>query len=123
MPPIDKHAKISFQRTGKEYLGLHEWMDKYPEKKVERHDIKRMIEFGKMMEAEYGPEGLQEYIEHIHDDFLARFSHVKEELDQAIDSTLDYFSVNRPKNRVPDNGGIRTSSVRLKGSNDNYREG
>jgi len=62
MPSIEKHVEKSRQRTGKDYLELHEWIDKDPEKKVERHDITKIYEYGKMMEERYGPEGLQEYL-------------------------------------------------------------
>ncbi len=93
MPSIEKHVQISRQRTGNDYLELHEWIDKDPEKKVQRHDITRIYEYGKMMEEKYGPEGLQEYLRHIHDDFTARFGHVKEDVDKAINDTLAYFGV------------------------------
>src|SRR3972149_6162304 len=93
MPSIEKHVAISRSRTGKDYLELHEWIDKDPEKKVERHDITKIYEYGKMMEEKYGPEGLQEYLRHIHDDFTARFGHVREDVEKAIADTLVYFGV------------------------------
>jgi uncharacterized protein len=93
MPSIEKHVETSRRRTGKDYLELHEWIDKDPEKKVERHDITKMYEYGKMMEEKYGAEGLQEYLQHIHDDFVARFGHVREDVDKAITETLAYFGV------------------------------
>ncbi len=96
MPSIEKHVETSRQRTGKDYLELHEWIDKDPERKVERHDITKIYEYGKVMEEKYGPEGLQEYLRHIHDDFVARFNHVKEDVDKAISETLAYFGVKPP---------------------------
>ena len=32
---------------------MHEWIDKDPAKKVERHDITKVFEHGKMMEEKY----------------------------------------------------------------------
>ena len=93
MPSIEKHVEISRVRTCKDYLELHEWIDKDPEKKVERHDITRVFEFGKIMEEEYGLDGRQEYLRHLHDDFVARFNHVKEDVDKAIADTLAYFGI------------------------------
>ena len=46
-----------------------------------------------MIEEKYGPEGLQEYLRHIHNDFTARFGHVKEDVEKAIGETLAYFGV------------------------------
>ncbi len=60
MPSIEKPAETSRRRTGKDYLELHEWIDKNTEEKVERHDITKIYEYGKMMQGKYGPEGLQE---------------------------------------------------------------
>lgn len=96
MPSIEKHVAVSHSRTGKDYLELHEWIDKDPATKVERHDVTKIYEYGKMMEEKYGREGLQEYLQHIHDDFVARFHHVKEDLDKALTETLAYFGVHSP---------------------------
>jgi hypothetical protein len=93
MPSIEKHVDTSRRRTGKDYLELHEWIDKDPDKKVERHDITKVFEHGKIMEERYGLEGRQEYLQHLHDDFVARFNHVKEDVDKAISETLAYFGV------------------------------
>ena len=96
MPTIKQHAEISRKRTGKDYRELHEWMDANPRKKEERHDIGRIYEHGKTMEQKYGPEGLQEYLQHIRDDFLARFNNVKEVVDKALSEALAYLLA-RPK--------------------------
>jgi class 3 adenylate cyclase len=96
MPTITQHAETSRKRTGKDYKELHEWMDANPRKKEERHDIGRIYEHGKMMEEKYGPEGLQEYLQHIRDDFLARFNNVKEVVDKALSEALAYLLA-RPK--------------------------
>lgn len=34
MPPIDKHIKVSMERTEKEYREVHEWLDADPEVKL-----------------------------------------------------------------------------------------
>lgn len=113
MPSIEKHFETSRKRTGKDYLELHEWIDKDPEKKVERHDITKIYEYGKMMEDKYGPEGLQEYLQHIHDDFTARFGHVKEDVEKAIDDTLAYFGVKPDPDSKPKAHGIDTADIEL----------
>jgi uncharacterized protein len=93
MPSIEKHVETSRNRTGKDYLDLHEWIDNDPLTKVERHDITKIHEHGQMMLDKYGSEGLQEYLQHIHDDLLARFGHVKEDLEKPVQDTLAYFGV------------------------------
>ncbi len=93
MPSIEKHAQMSKNNTGKDYLELHEWIDKDPDRKLERHDITRIFEYGKMFQEKYGAEGLQEYLRHIHDDLAARFGHVREDMEVAIGDTLAYFGV------------------------------
>ncbi len=93
MPPIDKHLKVSMERTGKDYRDVHEWIDGNPEMKAERHDITKIYEYGKMFEERYGKEALQEYIQHIHDDLKAKFEHVQHDLEKTIADTLAYFGV------------------------------
>lgn len=93
MPPVDKHIKTSLEKTGKEYKDIHEWLDKGPETKAERHDITKIYEYGKMIEEKYGQEALQEYIRHIHDDVKAKFEHMREDLEKALVETLAYFGV------------------------------
>jgi uncharacterized protein len=113
MPSIEKHVEISRQRTGKDYLELHEWIDKDPATKVERHDITKIPEYGKMMEEKYGPEGLQEYLRHIHDDFTARFGHVREDVEKAINDTLAYFGVKPDPDSKEKAHGISTADIDL----------
>jgi hypothetical protein len=93
MPPIEKHLKVSLEKTGKDYKDLHLWLDGDPEKKVERHDITKIYEFGKEIEEKYGKEGFHEYIQHIHDDIKAKFEHIQHDLEKAIKDTLQYFGV------------------------------
>lgn len=93
MPPIGIHFKTSMQRTGKEYRELHEWLDGDAEKRAERHDITKIYDFGKEIEAKYGREGLDEYIRHIHDDVRAKFKHIEEDLQKAMSETLKYLGI------------------------------
>lgn len=93
MPSIDEHTKASIDRTGRGHKELHDWIDGDPAKKAERHDITRIYEYGKMIEEQYGKEGLQEYIRHIHDDVKAKFEHIQNDLEKAIADTLAYFGV------------------------------
>jgi hypothetical protein len=92
MPPVEKHLKISSERTGQDFRELHEWIDD-PEKKPERHDITKIHEYGKMIEEKYGEKGLQEYIQHIHDDVRAKFDHIMHDFEKAMKETLAYFGV------------------------------
>ncbi|MBC2736213.1 MAG: hypothetical protein HF981_17775 [Desulfobacteraceae bacterium] len=41
MPSIEKHARISKQRTGQPYQEIHAWVDD-PAHKDERHDITKI---------------------------------------------------------------------------------
>ncbi|MBL7031556.1 MAG: hypothetical protein ISR97_00035 [Nitrospira sp.] len=90
MPSIDKHIKKSLERTGNEYREIHEWIDE-PDHKNERHDITKILEFGKMFEEKYGKEGAQEYIQHIHDDLNGKFGHLLEDMEEMVKDTLSYF--------------------------------
>jgi len=95
MPPIKKHAAASLARTGKEYLEVHEWIDD-AEKKNERHDFTRVLEFAKMFTEKYGEEAAQEYVYHLSDDLKGKFGHVTEDTETAVKSALTYFgSYNR----------------------------
>ena len=88
MPPTGKHLSASLERTGKDYKDVHEWIDGDPEKKAERHDITKIYEHGKLIEERYGKEGLQEFIQHIHDDVKSKFEHVQDDLEKSIAATL-----------------------------------
>lgn len=93
MPPIEKHVKSSIERTGKDYIEIHEWLDGDPEKKAERHDITKIYENGKVIEETYGKEALHEYIQHLNDDLKAKFNHIQHDLEKNITDTLAYFGV------------------------------
>ncbi|MFH0959615.1 MAG: hypothetical protein V1897_13020 [Pseudomonadota bacterium] len=88
MPSINKHTEISLRRTGRDYAEIHEWMDKDPYKKAERHDVSRICEFGSIIRAKYGEEGLNEYVQHIYDDVIARYMIGKEIIGTAISASL-----------------------------------
>lgn len=96
MPPVSKHLMTSKERTGKEYREIHEWIDDSdPVTKAQRHDITKIYENGKIFEEKYGAEGLQEYIQHIHDDIKAKFTHIEHDLQKAIEDTLQYFGIKK----------------------------
>lgn len=94
MPPVEKHVQSSLKRTGKEYRELHEWIDhKDMATKAQRHDITKIYEYGSSIKTQYGDEGLQEYVQHIHDDVKAKFEHLQEDLRKSMAQTLEYFGV------------------------------
>lgn len=96
MPPIEKHVAISRLRTGKEYREMHTWIDDSdPEIKAGRHDITRIFVFGKRIEKQYGQEGLNEYLQHIHDDVAAKFEHLQHDVEKMTGDILVYFGVKR----------------------------
>lgn len=93
MPEIEQHLKISLARTGKDYLKIHEWMDKDPDKKVECHNVSRICEFRSIIRAKYGEEGLNEYVQHIYDDIMARYMMGKENIGSAISTSLARYEL------------------------------
>ncbi|HSW62093.1 MAG TPA: HDIG domain-containing protein [Dissulfurispiraceae bacterium] len=96
MPPLEKHVAISRQRTGKEYRELHTWIDDADSKiKAQRHDITRIFVFGKRIEKQYGQEGLNEYLQHIHDDVAAKFEHLQHDVEQMTADILAYLGVKK----------------------------
>jgi len=82
MPSIDVYVKTSLERTGKEYKEVHEWTDKDETKKINRHDVTKIHENIEEIKLKWGEEGVQEYIQHIHDDIKKR-----------IADTLAYFGI------------------------------
>lgn len=96
MPPIEKHVSISRQRTGKEYRELHTWIDDAdPKTKAEHHDITRIFVFGQRIEKQYGQEGRNEYLQHIHDDVAAKFEHLQHDVEKMTGDVLAYFGVKK----------------------------
>jgi hypothetical protein len=90
MPPIDKHVENSRERTGKDYRDIHEWIDD-AERKMERHDLSRVLEFGNMFRVTHGDKGANEYVYHLQDDLKARFDHVLEDVQKLVVENLEYF--------------------------------
>jgi uncharacterized protein len=88
MPIIEKHVEISRQRTGKDYLELHEWMDADPGKKSERHDVTRICEYGQLMREKYGDEGLEEFVQHIYDDITEKYMRGRLEITGAVQAQV-----------------------------------
>ncbi len=94
MPGIEKHIKNSMERTGKPYKEVHHWIDD-PDHKDERHDITRVLEFGKMFEDQYGKEAAREYVQHLSDDLNGKFNHLVEDVQALVDKTLTYFGTRK----------------------------
>ncbi|HYQ59910.1 MAG TPA: hypothetical protein VEP29_02585 [Desulfatiglandales bacterium] len=90
MPTIDKHMQKSSARTGKDYREIHEWIDD-PERKIERHDLSRVLEVGNLFQEKYGNEGANEYVRHLQDDLKARFAHLLEDVEKLMNDHLNYF--------------------------------
>lgn len=88
MPKIDVHLKESMERTGKEFKGLHEWIDE-PSSKPERHDITKIYRHAKEIEGKWGEEGAQEFINHLQTDIKAQVSRIHED----IRNVLSYFGI------------------------------
>lgn len=94
MPCIDKHVETSLKRVGKPYREVHEWIDE-PQHKNERHDITRVLEFSRLIEAKYGREASQEYVQHLADDLNGKFNHLVEDIQSLVDKTLVYFGAKK----------------------------
>lgn len=72
MPPINEHIKLSLKRTGKPYREFHEWIEGVnatPKDHEERHDILKIPQFLPIIEEKFGREGVEEYLQHIKDDY------------------------------------------------------
>lgn len=93
MPPIEAHVKASLARTGKTYIEVHEWVDKDETKKVERHDIKRLVDNAEHVRRVWGEEAAREYVAHVHDDIKARVGHAQEEGAKQVSEALAYFGI------------------------------
>lgn len=102
MPSIDEHIEISRLRTGREYRELHEWMDSDPTMKESRHDVNKICEYGQLMKAKYGTEGVEEYVQHISDDLMARFLIGKSDVDPAITAQIALEELRSPPRAIED---------------------
>ena len=94
MPSIEKHAQSSMERTSRNYLEVHEWMDE-PEHKAARHDITRVLEVSAMFKKKYGDEAAQEYVQHLADDVNGRLNHLVEDVQVLMENTLVYFGAKK----------------------------
>ncbi|MBF0154945.1 MAG: hypothetical protein HQL64_14480 [Magnetococcales bacterium] len=90
MSKLDVHYQRSLTRTGKEYRDIHEWIDE-PDKKYERHDLGKILEYSKMWSEKYGEEGAREYLCHLQDDVEARFNHLLDDMRKMTEDNLRYF--------------------------------
>lgn len=79
MPPTEKHFESHIARTGKDYVGLHRWLDD-AEHKNERHDFTRIWDFGPQLAGQFGADKVEEYIEHLRED---------------MENAFDYFGIKR----------------------------
>jgi uncharacterized protein len=94
MPPTTKHLQTSLSRTGKDYAALHTWIDD-PVLKAQRHDFTRMIDFAPQIRAQYGDEGVAEYIEHLREDMDVKLMKIWGKEAAVRDEALDYYGIRR----------------------------
>ena len=94
MPPTPKHLQTSLSRTGKDYAALHAWIDD-PVLKAERHDFTKIWDFGPEIKAQYGEEGLREYIEHLREDIDVKLMKIWGKDATTRDEALDYYGIRR----------------------------
>ncbi|MBI2980056.1 MAG: hypothetical protein HYY41_04420 [Chloroflexi bacterium] len=93
MPAVEIHVKNSLARTGKGYQEVHEWVDKDETKKVERHDIKQLLDNAEHIKSMWGQEAAREFVIHLHDDIKARITRVQEEYAKQMAEALAYFGI------------------------------
>jgi hypothetical protein len=93
MPPIDRHMVTSREKTGRDFKEVHEWLDMDSARKMERHDITKVFEYGKYIEEQFGEEARAEYVRHLHDDIRAKFEHLRHDIETSIAETLAYFGI------------------------------
>lgn len=94
MPPTTKHLQTSLSRTGKDYAALHAWIDD-PVLKAERHDFTRILDFAPQIRAEYGDEGVAEYIEHLREDMDVKLMKIWGKDASTRDEALDYYGIRK----------------------------
>lgn len=94
MPPTIKHQHTSLSRTGKDYAALHAWIDD-PVLKAERHDFTRMLEFAPLVRAQFGDEGVAEYIEHLREDMEVKLMKIWGKDAATRDEALDYYGIRK----------------------------
>jgi uncharacterized protein len=72
MPKTNIHIDSSVRKTGKKYENVHGFAD-LESRKPQRHDITKMVDYSNLIEAKFGSEAAQEFVQHIHDDVWCRF--------------------------------------------------
>lgn len=92
MPPTEKHFETSLKRTGKDYADLHRWIDD-ADNKNERHDFTRIWDFGPQIAAQFGEEGVREYIEHLREDMEKKFKKIRHQYKDAMAEAQIYFGI------------------------------
>lgn len=94
MPPTTKHLQTSISRTGQDYAELHNWIDD-PVLKNERHDFTKIWDFGPAIKAQFGEQGLREYIEHLREDMDVKLMKIWGKDAATRDEALDYYGIRR----------------------------
>jgi len=70
MPSLDEHVRRSAERTGQGYRELNEWLNGDSVQllqRLQRH--LRIKKYSKYVESEWGEKGLEEYRNHLDNDF------------------------------------------------------
>jgi uncharacterized protein len=96
MPPTAKHFVTSSKRTGKDYAELHNWIDTEDVAlKYERHNFTNIWKFGPEIAAQYGEEGVAEYIEHLREDIENKITKLVPECKETLKDAFIYFGFSR----------------------------
>ncbi len=96
MPPTKDHYASSLTRTGKEWKGIHDWVD-HPDHKNERHDFTRIADFTPIILEKFGEDGVKEYINHIREDMDKKFAKLKKEYEEKMEDAYAYFGIRGKK--------------------------
>lgn len=90
VPSLDEHVRRSAERTGQGYRELNEWLDSDSVpllQRLRRH--LRIKKYPKYVESEWGEKGLEEYRNHLDDDFrvfIATLRSILKKIGQARNS-------------------------------------
>lgn len=82
MPPLDVHLKNSKERTGKDFEGLHHWIDDDKTKAPDMHDISKIPENIKYVHEKWGDEAVKEFV-----------LHIKEDMEHRLRENFQYFGL------------------------------
>jgi uncharacterized protein len=86
--------QTSLSRTGKDYAELHAWIND-PDHQLDRHDFTKIPDFAPKIQAQFGDEGLREYIEHLREDLDSKFTKIWGKDAATRDEALDYYGIRR----------------------------